>query len=59
MSVFYSVDVFQQTVMGSNMCFYSRRCAPLFVRDRFHTVTSQEKRKEASQIIQFLVPLYR
>jgi hypothetical protein len=44
---------------GCNLCSSSRRLVPLFVWGRLHTGASQEKRKEASPILLFHVPLYR
>ena len=46
----------QQTVN----CSPSRRLVPLFVRDRLHAETSEEKREEASpNLLPFHAPLYR
>ena len=41
------------------LCSSSRRIVPLFVWGRFHTRTSQEKRKEDNPILQCHIPLYR
>jgi len=49
--------VFQQS--HENKLRSSRLLVSLFVCGRFHTRASQGKRKEASSILYFHVPLYR
>ena len=45
------------TIYGYKLSLSSRRLVPLFVGGRLHIGASQQKRKEASQILSFHVQL--